>query len=185
MLMRENALFFILVLLIPVFCSCAAARFALVYASTGEKKAGELRDGVYLSEHTNYRIAHLGENWSRVPLSEGDLMFYNRKAELVITVNSDCGKRYSDIEATSDSLTEGLSEKKVKLRRTVKVGRSTGLYTEYDVTSGGQNLGLATAVHRSGRCDYDFSYFAPVSVFSENLGLFMDFISDFEELGRR
>ena len=183
--MRKNALFLISVLFIPLFYSCSAVRFALVYASSDEKKAGELKDGTYFSERTNYRITQLGKKWERVPLSDGDLAFYNEEAELMITVNSDCEKQRRGVEQTSDSLIAGLGEKQIKLRETIKVGRGSGLYTEYEVYSGRQDLGLATVVYRSSRCDYDFSYFAPTSVFSANLGFFRDFVSGFEELRNR
>lgn len=180
--MRENVSFFIGLLLILVMSSCSATKFLLNYASGDDGKPGEMKDWVYTTERNSYRVAPLSQNWERVSIEGGDMAFHNSASDIVLTVSSVCANRDYDLETLSDSLVVGLGKKRMKLRKNIEVGGAGGLYTEYGVSLDDENFSLATVVHKSAKCDYDFSYSADPAGFQANLGKFIDFLSGFEEL---
>ena len=180
--MREKVSFFIGLSLILVMNSCSATKFLLNYASGDDRKPGKMKDWVYTTERNSYRIAPLSQNWNRIPVEGGDIAFYNSADDIMFTVSSSCTDRNYDLETLSDSLVVGLGKKRMKLRKDIKVGDAGGLYTEYDVSLDDENLSLATVVHKSSKCNYDFSYSTNPAHFQANLGKFLDFLSGFEEL---
>ena len=180
--MREKISFFIGLSLILVMSSCSATKFLINYASGDDRKPGKLKDWVYTTERNSYRVAPLSQNWKRVPVEGGDIAFYNSANDIMFTVSSVCADRDYNLETLSDSLVVGLGKKQMKLRKDIKVGGTAGLYTEYDVSLDDENFSLATVVHKSAECDYDFSYFTDPASFQPNLGNFIDFLSGFEEL---
>ena len=180
--MREKISFFIGLSLILVISSCSATKFLMNYASGDDRKPGKLKDWVYTTEQNSYRVAPLSQNWKRVPVEGGDIAFYNSANNIMFTVSSVCSDRDYNLETLSNSLVIGLGKKQMKLRKDIEVGGAVGLYTEYDVSLDDENLSLATVVHKSAECDYDFSYFTDLAGFQANLGKFIDFLSGFEEL---
>lgn len=154
----------------------------MTYASGDEKKSGKMKDWVYTTDQNSYRISPLPRDWERIPIEGGDIAFYNPASDLVLTVSSLCGDRDYDIKTLSDSLVVGLSKKRIKLRRDIEVDGAEGLYTEYEASLDDESFMLATVVHKSPKCDYDFSYSAGVADFKANLGKFIDFVSGFEEI---
>lgn len=180
--MREKISFFIGLSLILLMSSCSATKFLMSYASGDDRKPGKLKDWVYTTERNSYRVAPLSQNWKRVPVEGGDIAFYNSASDIMFTVSSVCADRDYNLETLSDSLAVGLGKKQMKLRKDIEVGGAAGLYTEYDVSLDDENFSLATVVHKSSKCDYDFSYFTDPAGFQANLGNFIDFLSGFEEL---
>lgn len=180
--MRKETFFFIAFSLIFLMSSCSATKFLMSYASGDERKPGKMKDWVYTAELNSYRVAPLSEGWERVPIEGGDIAFYNPASDLVLTVSSLCANRDYDLQTLSDSLVVGLGKKRVKLRKDIGVGSAVGLYTEYEVSLDDENFALATVVHKSPKCYYDFSYSANPADFKANLGEFVDFVSGFEEL---
>lgn len=180
--MREKVFFFIGLSLIFLMNSCSATKFLVNYASGDDRKPGKMKGWVYTTERNSYRVAPLSQNWERIPIEGGDIAFYNPASDLVLTVSSLCTDRDYDLQTLSDSLAVGLSKKRIKLREDIGVGGAAGLYTEYEASLGGENFALATVVHKSSKCDYDFSYSAGPADFKANLGEFIDFVSGFEEI---
>lgn len=170
--------------LVLVFCSCSAARFAVTYASAGDK-TGKMEGRTYVSKKNSYRVAELSDGWRRVAIEGGDAAFHNPTSGLAVTVSSACGGRDYTLEKLSDSLLAGVGKKTMKTRRTVPVGGGEGLYSEYDAELDGESFGLATVVHKTPKCRYDFSYSASSADFAPNLGEFLDFVSGFEEVAAR
>ena len=154
----------------------------MTYASGDDKKSGKMKDWVYTAELNSYRVMPLSQDWERIPIEGGDIAFYNPANDLVLTASSLCGDRDYDLKTLSDSLVVGLANKRIRLRKDIEVGGAEGLYTEYDASLGDESFTLATVVHKSPKCDYDFSYSASPSDFKANLGKFTDFVSGFEEL---
>ncbi len=179
--MRKRA-FFIVLSLIFVTASCSATKFLLNYASGDDRKPGKMKDWVYTTERNSYRVAPLSQDWERVPIEGGDIAFYNPADDLIFTVSSVCRDRNYDLETLSNSLVVGLGKKRMKLRKGIEIDGANGLYAEYEVSLDGESFALATVVHKSSKCDYDFSYSANPSNFQANLGKFIDFLSGFEEL---
>ena len=180
--MREKVFFFIALSLIFLMNSCSAAKFLMSYASGDDGKPGKMRGRVYTAERNSYRVAPLSRDWERVPIKGGDVAFYNPASALMLTVSSLCADRDYDLQTLSDSLVVGLGNKRMKLRKDIEVGGAAGLYTEYRASLDDESFALATVVHKSGGCDYDFSYSAAPDDFEANLGEFIDFVSGFEEL---
>ena len=180
--MRKRTFFFIAVSLIFVTASCSATKFLLNYASGDDRKPGKMKDWVYTTERNSYRVAPLSQDWERVPIEGGDIAFYNSANDLIFTVSSVCRDRNYDLETLSNSLVVGLGKKRMKLRKGIEIDGANGLYAEYEVSLDGESFALATVVHKSSKCDYDFSYSANPSNFQANLGKFIDFLSGFEEL---
>ena len=180
--MREKISFLIGLSLILVMSSCSATKFLMNYASGDDRKPGKIKDWVYTTERNSYRVAPLSQDWKRVPVEGGDIAFYNSANDIIFTVSSVCADRDYDLETLSDSLVVGLGKKQMKLRKDIEVDGSVSLYTEYEVSLDGKNFALATVVHKSSRCDYDFSYSTDPADFQPNLGKFIDFLSGFEEL---
>ncbi|MCY3624860.1 MAG: hypothetical protein OXH71_02640 [Candidatus Dadabacteria bacterium] len=183
--MRKEALFFIAFSLIFLVSSCSATRFLMNYASGDDRKTGKMKDWVYTTDLNSYRVAPLSRDWERIPLEGGDMAFYNPKSDLVLTVSSLCADRDYDLQTLSDSLVVGLGKKRVRLRKDIEIDGAAGLYTEYEASLGDDSFSLATVVHKSPECDYDFSYSAALDGFEANLGEFIDFVSGFEELWAR
>ena len=179
--MRKRV-FFIVLSLIFVTASCSATKFLLNYASGDDRKPGKIKDWVYTTERNSYRVAPLSQDWERVPIEGGNIAFYNSGEDIMFTVSSVCTDRDYDLETLSDSLVVGLGKKRIKLRKDIEVGGARGLYTEYETSLDGESFALATVVHKSRKCDYDFSYSADPADFQANLGKFIDFLSGFEEL---
>lgn len=180
--MREKTFFFIALSLIFLVNSCSATKFLLNYTLGDDRKPGKLKDWVYTTEQNSYRVAPLSQNWKRVPVEGGDIAFYNSANDMMFTVSSLCTDRDYNLETLSDSLVAGLGKRQMKLRKDIEVGGAGGLYTEYEVSLDGENFSLATVVHKSAKCDYDFSYSTGPASFQANLGKFIDFLSGFEEL---
>lgn len=180
--MREKISFFIGLSLILVMSSCSATKFLMNYASGDDGKPGKLKDWIYTTEQNSYRVAPLSQNWKRVPVEGGDIAFYNSADDIMFTVSSVCADRDYNLETLSNSLVIGLGKKQMKLRKDIEVGGAVGLYTEYDVSLDDESFSLATVVHKSAECDYDFSYFTDPAGFQANLGKFINFLSGFEEL---
>ncbi len=180
--MRKKVSFFIGFSLVLVMSSCSATKFLLNYASGDDRKPGKMKDWVYTTERNSYRVAPLSQNWKKVPVEGGDIAFYNSADDIIFTVSSVCTDRDYDLKTLSDSLVVGVGKKRMKLRKDIEVGGAGGLYTEYDVSLDDENLSLATVVHKSSKCDYDFSYSTDPAGFQANLGKFIDFLSGFEEL---
>lgn len=180
--MRKDIFFFIGFSLIFLMSSCSAARFMMSYASGDDRNPGKMKDWVYTTELNSYRVAPLSQDWERVPIEGGDIAFYNPANDLILTVSSLCADRDYDLKTLSDSLVVGLGKKRIKLRKDIEVGGAAGLYTEYEASLGDKNFALATVVHKSPKCDYDFSYSADPADFKANLGEFTDFVSGFEEI---
>lgn len=168
--------------LIFLMSSCSATKFLVNYASGDDRKSGKMKDWVYTTELNRYRVAPLSQNWERVSIEGGDIAFYNPASDLVLTVSSLCADRDYDLQTLSDSLVVGLSKKRIKLRKDIEVDGAAGLYTEYEASLDDESFMLATVVHKSGKCDYDFSYSAGPADFKANLGKFIDFVSGFEEI---
>lgn len=183
--MRKEAFFFIVFSLVFLVSSCSATKFLMNYASGGDREPGKMKDWVYTTERNSYRVAPLSGDWERVPIEGGDMAFYNPASDLMLTVSSLCTDRDYDLQTLSDSLVVGLASKRVKLREDIEVGGAAGLYTEYGASLGDESFALATVVHKSPKCDYDFSYSADPADFKANLGEFIDFVSGFEELWAR
>ena len=156
--------------LIFVTTSCSATKFLLNYASGDDRKPGKMKDWVYTTERNSYRVAPLSQDWERVPIEGGDIAFYNSGEDLMFTVSSVCRDRNYDLETLSDSLVVGLGKKRIKLRKDIEVGGARGLYTEYEISLDDKNFSLATVVHKSLKCDYDFSYSADPADFRRILG---------------
>ncbi|MDE0159643.1 MAG: hypothetical protein OXI02_04260 [Candidatus Dadabacteria bacterium] len=180
--MREKVFFFLGLSLIFLMSSCSATKFLVNYASGDDRKSGKMKDWVYTTELNSYRVAPLSQNWERVSIEGGDIAFYNPASDLVLTVSSLCADRDYDLQTLSDSLVVGLSKKRIKLRKDIEVDGAEGLYTEYEASLDDESFMLATVVHKSGKCDYDFSYSAGQADFKANLGKFIDFVSGFEEI---
>ncbi|MCY3826562.1 MAG: hypothetical protein OXG10_04150 [Candidatus Dadabacteria bacterium] len=180
--MREKVFFFLGLSLIFLMSSCSATKFLVNYASGDDRKSGKMKDWVYTTELNRYRVAPLSQNWERVSIEGGDIAFYNPASDLVLTVSSLCADRDYDLQTLSDSLVVGLSKKRIKLRKDIEVDGAAGLYTEYEASLDDESFMLATVVHKSGKCDYDFSYSAGPADFKANLGKFIDFVSGFEEI---
>ena len=180
--MRKRAFFVIALSLIFVATSCAATKFLLNYASGEDRKPGKMKDWVYTTERNSYRVVPLSQDWKRVPIEGGDIAFYNSGEDVIFTVSSVCGDRNYDLETLSNSLVVGLGKKRTKLRKDIEIGGARGLYTEYETSVDDKSFALATVVHKSLKCDYDFSYSADPADFQANLGKFIDFLSGFEEL---
>jgi len=168
--------------LIFLISSCSATKFLVNYASGDDRKSGKMKDWVYTTELNSYRVAPLSQDWERVPIEGGDIAFYNPASDLVLTVSSLCADRDYDLQTLSDSLAVGLSKKRIKLRKDIEVDGAVGLYTEYEASLDDESFMLATVVHKSGKCDYDFSYSAGPADFKASLGKFIDFVSGFEEI---
>lgn len=168
--------------LIFLMSSCSATKFLVNYASGDDRKSGKMKDWVYTTELNSYRVAPLSQNWERVSIEGGDIAFYNPASDLMLTVSSLCTDRDYDLQTLSDSLVIGLSKKRIKLRKDIEVDGAEGLYTEYEASLDDESFMLATVVHKSGECDYDFSYSAGPADFKANLGKFIDFVSGFEEI---
>ena len=183
--MRKEVLFLIAFSLILLAGSCSATRFLLTYAAGDGDKPGKIKDWVYTAERNSYRLASLSEDWQMVAIEGGDVAYYNPSDDLMLTVNSVCSERDYNLQTLSDSLVVGMGKKRMRLRENVKVGGGVGLYTEYEVAVGDKRFFLATVVHKSLRCDYDFSYSAPPDSFGANQGKFIDFVSGFEEIWAR
>lgn len=181
--MREKVFFFIALSLVFLVSSCSATRFLMNYASGDDRKPGKIKDWVYTTEQNSYRVAPLPQSWKRVPIEGGDIAFYNSADDIIFTVSSVCAEdRDYDLETLSDSLAVGLGKKRMRVRKDIEVGGAAGLYTEYEASIDDENFALATVVHKSEKCDYDFSYSADPAGFQANLGEFIDFLSGFEEL---
>ncbi len=180
--MRKEAFSFITFSLIFLMSSCSATKFLVNYASGDDRKPGKMKNWVYTTELNSYRVAPLSQDWERIPIEGGDIAFYNPASELVLTASSLCTDRDYDLQTLSDSLVVGLGKKRIKLRKDIEVGGAAGLYTEYEASLDDENFALATVVHKSPKCDYDFSYSADPANFKANLGEFIDFVSGFEEL---
>ncbi len=180
--MREKVFFFIGLLLIFLMSSCSATKFLVSYASGDDRKPGKMKDWVYTTERNSYRVAPLSQDWERVPIEGGDIAFYNPVSDLMLTVSSLCADRDYNLQTLSDSLVAGLGKKRIKQRKDIEVGGAAGLYTEYEMSLDGESFALATVVHKSGKCDYDFSYSAEPTDFKANLEGFIGFVSGFEEL---
>jgi len=180
--MREKVFFFLGLSLIFLMSSCSATKFLVNYASGDDRKSGKMKDWVYTTELNSYRVAPLSQNWERVSIEGGDIAFYNPASDLVLTVSSLCADRDYDLQTLSDSLVVGLSKKRIKLRKDIEVDGAAGLYTEYEASLDDESFMLATVVHKSGKCNYDFSYSAGPADFKANLGKFIDFVSGFEEI---
>ena len=180
--MRKKVSFFIGLSLILVMSSCSATKFLLNYASGDDEKPGKMKDWVYTTERNSYRVAPLSQDWEKVPVEGGDMAFYNSANDIMFTVNSGCADRDYDLETLSDSLVVGLGKKRMKLREDIEIGGTAGLYAEYEVSLDDENFSLATVVHKSSKCNYDFSYSTNPASFQANLGKFIDFLSGFEEL---
>lgn len=180
--MRKEAFFSIAFSLIFLMSSCSATKFLMNYASGDDRKPGKMKDWVYTAEPNSYRVAPLSRDWERVPIEGGDIAFYNPANDLMLTVSSLCSDRDYDLQTLSDSLVVGLGKKRIKLRKDIEVGGAVGIYTEYEASLDDENFALATVVHKSPKCDYDFSYSADPVDFKANLGEFIDFVSGFEEL---
>ncbi len=183
--MRKEAFFLIAFSLVFLVSSCSATKILLNYASGDDRKSGKMRDWVYTAERNSYRVAPLSQDWEKVPIEGGDMAFYNPASDLILTVSSLCAGRDYDLQTLSDSLAVGLAKKRIKLRKDIEVGGAAGLYTEYEASLGDESFALATVVHKSGKCDYDFSYSAAPADFKANLEEFIDFVSGFEELWAR
>ena len=181
-IMWKRAFFFIALSLIFVATSCSATKFLLNYASGEDRKPGKMKDWVYTTERNSYRVVPLSQDWKRVPIEGGDIAFYNSGEDIMFTVSSVCGDRNYDLETLSNSLVVGLGKKRTKLRKDIEIGGARGLYTEYETSVDDKSFALATVVHKSLKCDYDFSYSADPADFQANLGKFIDFLSGFEEL---
>ncbi len=180
--MRENIFFFMGLSLIFLMSSCSAVKFLVNYASGDDGKSGKMKEWVYTTNQNSYRIAPLSRDWERIPIEGGDMAFYNPAGDLVLTVSSLCGDRDYGLQTLSDSLVVGLSKKRIRLRKDIEVDGAAGLYTEYEASLDDESFMLSTVVHKSGKCDYDFSYSAGPADFKANLGKFIDFVSGFEEL---
>lgn len=180
--MREKAFLVISISLIFLVSSCSATKFLLNYASGDDGKPGKLKDWVYTTERNSYRVASLSQDWKKVPVEGGDIAFYNSANNTMFTVSSVCANRDYNLETLSDSLAVGLGKKRMELRKDIEVGGGGGLYTEYEVSLDGENFSLATVVHKSAKCDYDFSYSTDPAGFQAGLGKFLDFLSGFKEL---
>lgn len=180
--MREKVFFFMGLSLIFLMSSCSATKFLVNYASGDDRKSGKMKDWVYTTELNSYRVAPLSQGWERVSIEGGDIAFYNPASDLVLTVSSLCADRDYDLQTLSDSLVVGLSKKRIKLRKDIEVDGAAGLYTEYEASLDDESFMLATVVHKSGKCDYDFSYSAGPDDFKANLGKFIGFVSGFEEI---
>ncbi len=180
--MREKVFFFIALLLIFLMNSCSATKFLMTYASGDDRKPGKMKDWVYTAESNSYRVMPLSQDWERVAIEGGDMVFYNSPSDLMLTVSSLCADRDYNLQTLSDSLVVGLGNKRMKLRKDIEVGGAVGLYTEYEASLDDKSFALATVVHKSSKCDYDFSYSADPEDFKANLGEFIDFVSGFEEL---
>ncbi len=183
--MRKEAFIFVAFSLILFISSCSATKFLVSYASGDDRKSGKMKDWVYTAKLNSYRVAPLSQDWQRIAIQGGDIAFYNPAKNLVLTVNSLCTHRNYDLQTLSDSLVVGLEKKRVKLRKDIEVGKATGLYTEYETSLENESFNLATVVHKSAKCDYDFSYSASPADFEANLAEFIDFVSGFEELWSR
>lgn len=183
--MRKKISFFIGLLLVLVMSSCSAAKFLVNYASGDDRKPGKMKDWVYTAERNSYRVKPLSQDWEKVPIEGGDIAFYNPASDLMLTVSSFCADRDYDLRTLSDSLVVGLGKKRIKLRKDIEVDGAAGLYTEYEASLSGENFALATVVHKSPNCDYDFSYSADPADFKANLGEFIDFVSGFREIWAR
>ena len=181
-IMRKEVFFSIAFSLVFLVSSCSATRFLVTYASGGDGEPGKMKDWVYTAKRNSYRVAPLSRDWEMVPIEGGDMAFYNPASDLMLTVSSFCSDRDYDLKTLSDSLVVGLGGKRVKERRNIEVDGAAGLYTEYEASLDDKRFALATVVHKSGKCDYDFSYSANPAGFKANLGDFIDFVSGFEEI---
>lgn len=181
-IMRKKTFLFITLLLVFLISSCSATKFLLNYASGDDRKSGKMKDWIYTTERNSYRVTPLSQDWKRVPVEGGDIAFYNSASNIMLTVSSVCAERNYDLKTLSDSLVVGLGKKRVKIRKDIKIGGDMGLYTEYEAALDDRTFALATVVHKSSKCDYDFSYSADIGDFQTNLGKFVDFLSGFEEL---
>ncbi len=180
--MRKESFLLIAVSLIFLASSCSATKFLMTYASGDDRKPGEMKDWVYTAELNSYRVTPLSKDWERVPIEGGDIVFYNSTSDLMLTVSSLCADRDYSLQTLSDSLVVGLGNKRMKLRKNIEVGGAVGLYTEYEASLDDESFALATVVHKSSKCDYDFSYSADPEDFKASLGEFIEFVSGFEEL---
>lgn len=181
--MRKKFFFLIVLSLLFLVSSCSATKFLMNYASGDDRKPGKIKDWVYTTEQNSYRIAPLPQDWKRVSIEGGDIAFYSSADNIVFTISSVCaGDRDYDLETLSDSLVVGLGKKRMRVRKNIDVGGTMGLYTEYEALLDDESFVLATVVHKSEKCDYDFSYSAIPDGFQANLGEFVDFLSGFEEL---
>ncbi len=180
--MREKVFFIIGLSLIFLMGSCSATKFLVNYASGDDRKSGKMKDWVYTTERNSYRVEPLSQDWERVPIEGGDIVFYNPVSDLMLTVSSLCTDRDYDLQTLSDSLVVGLGKKRIKVRKDIEVDGAVGLYTEYEASLSDENFALATVVHKSPKCDYDFSYSAGPADFKANLGEFIDFVSGFGEI---
>lgn len=180
--MRRHLQFFTpLILIVIIATSCSAFRFAGIYRAEGRTVDGELSGSVFTAENTTYAIGSLSGDWERVRSERGDLMFWNRKSNAVITVDSVCdeNKLKYNLRALSESLVTGIKDKELLLRDNVEIDGMEALYSQYEAMADGMRIGVSTVVLKSGECIYDMSYSSMIGNFNHNLQEFLEFASDF------
>lgn len=173
----------LLVILCFFLSSCSAFRFAKIYASS-DSKEGSLVGNVYKSKFTSYKIGTLSNDWKKIKVKDGDLLFLSDKRNSAITVNSTCepAKFKFSLNALSNSLVIGVRDKQLLAREDIFVDSESALFSRYLSNSDNKEVNLATVVMKKSACVYDFSVSSTQNDFEPILDVFVRFISDFRVL---
>lgn len=121
----------------------------------------QVRNGVYQTEHTAYRLGELGPSWQRHQ-SDADLAFYDRALDAMIMVNSECPAAHdAPLTVAANTLLIGFTERQTLVEERVPMNGREALHRRVRAKLDGAPLVLDLYVMKKDECLYDLVYLAP------------------------
>ena len=171
-------------LILVLQSSCSVTKFMSYYASSDDKKSGDLTGEIFRTQDTSYKIGTLSDDWKRVKVKGGDLVFRNKSIDATMTVNSVCDakKKNYTLRSLSESLLIGIQRKEIEVMEETTVDAQRAISMVQTGMLDGVPIKIATLVFIKRICVYDFTYASSPANFDIGLKDFSDFISEFRVL---
>ena len=159
--------------------SCSTVDFIKAYSSLDTDK--NFKDRIFNKKNITYKVGDLNKEWELLDLEHGDLAFYNKSWNSTININSTCESTKSyKLTILSDSLLNGLQNKKLIERSIVTVNKEYGLESQYLGEFEKNKVKMSIVVYKNEYCIYDFSYVSDEIYFNKGYSDYKQFVSDFE-----
>jgi len=159
--------------------SCSTVDFIKAYSSLNTDR--KFKDQIFNKRDITYKVGYLNQGWELLDLEYGDLAFYNKSWTSTININSTCDSTKSyKLTMLSDSLLNGLQNKKLIERSIVTVNKEDGLESKYLGEFEKNKVKMSIVVYKNEYCIYDFSYVSDEVYFEKGYADYKKFVSDFE-----
>ena len=170
---------FISFLLCLLINSCSTVDFIQAYSSLNTDR--NFKDQIFNKRDITYKVGDLNQDWELLDLEYGDLAFEKKAWTSTININSTCDSTKSyKLTILSDSLLNGLQNKKLIERSIVRVNKEDGLESKYLGEFEKNKVKMSIVVYKNEYCIYDFSYVSDEVYFEKGYADYKKFVSDFE-----